>query len=163
MSAKKRIRIVNKTKFITAVTLLVLFIVMFVFLVSSLTGDKIEKQIEKLEDGKVTVLDRRFESSVKDESIVEIGQTVTFRLVYYYQTETREIRSFDVTEDITITLADETKDTPSSVEELTKQKKLRLSLDKELEKLKLEKTERQRIFQNGFKQKLKEKQKKKMH
>ncbi|MBR6800757.1 MAG: hypothetical protein IKM61_03295 [Eubacteriaceae bacterium] len=115
MSAKKRIRIVNKTKFITAVTLLVLFIVMFVFLVSSLTGDKIEKQIEKLEDGKVTVLDRRFESSVKDESIVEIGQTVTFRLVYYYQTETREIRSFDVTEDITITLADETKDTPSSV------------------------------------------------
>ena len=115
MSTKKRIRIVNKTKFITAVTLLVLFIVMFVFLVSSLTGDKIEKQIEKLEDGKVTVLDRRFESSVKDESIVEIGQTVTFRLVYYYQTETREIRSFDVTEDITITLADETKDTPSSV------------------------------------------------
>lgn len=114
--AKKKIRIVNKARLLTAAALLTLFIVMTVFLCFSLSGDKIEKQIEKLEDAKITVLDRRFESSVKETDTINMGESVTFRLTYYYRNdETDKISPYHITEDITITIKGDTQETPSAV------------------------------------------------
>ena len=114
--AKKKIRIVNKARLFTAAALLTLFIVMTVFLCFSLSGDKIEKQIEKLEDAKITVLDRRFVSSAKETDIINMGESVTFRLTYYYRNDETDIISpYHITEDITITIKGSTEEAPSTV------------------------------------------------
>ncbi len=113
MAQKRKLRIVNKTKLITSAVMLILVPVLLITLISSLSGDKIEKAIKKLEDTNITVLDRRFETSVKNETVVDLGDTVVFKLVYYYQTDDKAIRSYSVTEDITLTISGHTEDNPS--------------------------------------------------
>ncbi len=113
MAQKRKIRIVNKTKLITSALVLLAVLILIISLISSLSGDKIEKAIKKLEDQKITVLDRRFETSIKNETEVDLGDTVVFKLVYYYQTDDKAIRSYSVTEDITLTLAGHTEENPS--------------------------------------------------
>ncbi len=113
MAQKRKIRIVNKTKLFSSAAILLLAIVLLVTFVSSLSGDKIEKQIEKLEDQKITILDRRFECSIKNSTTVELGDTISFKLVYYYQTDDSSIRSHSVTEDVEVSIKGVTEDNPS--------------------------------------------------
>ena len=114
--AKKKIRIVNKTKLFTSMAVLVIFIVTVLSLCFSLSGDKVEKQIEKLEGEDITVLDVRFDSSVKNSDIVNMGDTVTFRLAYYYKKDkTNEISSYYLTEDLMVSISGDSEAKPSAV------------------------------------------------
>ncbi len=113
MAQKRKIRIVNKTKLITSAIVLVLSVVLIISLVSSLSGDKIERAIKKLEDQKITVLDRRFEVSIKNDTLVDLGDTVVFKLVYYYQTDDSAIRSYSVTEGIELSIKGDSEENPS--------------------------------------------------
>lgn len=114
MAQKRKIRIVNKTKLLTSAAILLLCVILLISLVSSLTGNKIQKEIEKLEGKEITILDARFESSLKNKTDVDLGETITFKLVYYYQTEDKQIRSYSITEDIEVAIKGATEESPST-------------------------------------------------
>lgn len=114
--SRTKMRIADPKRFIIAAAVALAVLILLISLISGvLSKDKIEDEIKEIEGGDIVVTDRRFSTTLADGSVAELGDVITFKLLYCYQREDKAVKAYEVTDGVSVAIEGETEETPSTI------------------------------------------------